>query len=139
MNVSRVLILLGVAACLSLIAPRPQVNAGGITSAGDTYAAIAYSSKTGRCGYSYGHTSLRDAQTNALKNCATSDARVVTWVKNGFCALAVGDKNVYGTGWASGDQASSTGVEQRALADCAKRTANGRLIASVGSTGPVAK
>ena len=49
----------------------------------------------GRCGRA-------DAETLALSYCNASDARIIVWVKNGYCAPALGnDLGAYGVAWAS--------------------------------------
>ncbi len=66
--------------------------------ADDTYAAIALSAKTGDVGYNVGVQFSREkAEHSALANCKGDDARVVGWVKNGWCAVAVGRNNRYCT------------------------------------------
>jgi hypothetical protein len=102
---------------------------------GDTFAAIAYSPSTGKFGYAYNYGSRWDAQKAALKRCKAKDARIVTWVNNGFCALALGDdKSAWGVGWSYGNGATNTYAKKKALAECAKRTKNGRIVVCLCST-----
>jgi serine/threonine-protein kinase len=102
---------------------------------GDTYAAIAYSPSTGKIGYGYNYGSRWAAQTAALRNCPVADARIVTWVSNGWCALALGDdKSTWGTGWSYGEGATNTYAKQRALAEAQKRTTGTRVVLCVCST-----
>ncbi len=88
---------------------------------GNWYSAIAYSPSTGAYGYSYNCRSLAEAKQLALSYCDYEDARIVVWVRNGWCALAVGDDGAYGYAWAS------TQYEARrlALAYC-QQYSNGR-------------
>ena len=102
---------------------------------GDTYAAIAYSPATGRYGYAYNHGSRRSAENAALRHCKADDARIVTWVHNGFCALAIGDdRSRWGTGWSYGDGATNTSAKRRALDECGRRTTGPRIVVCVCST-----
>jgi hypothetical protein len=77
----------------------------------DRYAAIAFSNSTGAYGYSYNCSSRGEAELLALSYCNASDARIVVWVRNGYCALALGN-DVGAAGWAW----ASTASEARALA-----------------------
>ena len=72
------------------------------------YAAIAYSPATGKYGYSWNCDTRGEAEQRALNACKADDARIVCWVNNGFCALALGDdKSRWGVGWSWGDGAST--------------------------------
>ena len=63
------------------------------------------------------------------------DARIVTWVNNGFCALAVGDdKSAWGVGWSWGGGATNIEARDRALGQCRQRTAGARIVLCVCST-----
>jgi hypothetical protein len=100
----------------------------GTSIATDCFAAIAYSRSTGNWGYSYNYPTLDGARRRALAQCKGSDARVVIWAKNRYCALAVG-KN--GSGWATGVTAAQAGM--KALAECGKQTTNCRILTCVYS------
>ena len=65
------------------------------------YAAIAYSPSTGQYGYSYAQPSLDAASSVALSRCNASDARIMTWSRNGWCSLALShqNRNAYGIGY----------------------------------------
>jgi serine/threonine-protein kinase len=94
------------------------------------YAAIAYSTSTGRYGYSHDWTARINAERVARKNCEATDAKVLVVVGNGFCALAVGDdKTAYGFGYAETDAEA----KEIALRECRKRTANCRVAVCVCS------
>jgi serine/threonine-protein kinase len=84
------------------------------------YAAIAYSSSTGNAAYSWGACSLEDAETSATEACDGTDAVIVTWSRNCWCALAVGDDGAWGTG--SGNTQEE--AESTALANCSSDTAH---------------
>ncbi len=100
----------------------------------DTYAAIAYSPATGKWGYAYDCDSRSSAEEAALSRCKAPDACIVTWVHNGFCALALGDdKSHWGVGWSFGDGASNVSARNRALAECRQRTTGARLVLCVCS------
>ncbi len=78
------------------------------------YAAIAYSSSTGNAAYSYSWSDLGDAQKAAIEACGETDALIVTWSQNCWCALAVADDGSYG--YASGNTQEE--AESTALANC---------------------
>jgi len=120
------------AASLSAV---PRAHAGDvIVSNGDTYAAIAYSPKTGNYGYAYACGSRWQAERLALKKCEADDAKIVCWVNNGFCALALGDdKSCWGVGWEYGDGATNIDAKRSALEECSKRTTNARIVLCVCS------
>jgi hypothetical protein len=102
----------------------------------DTFAAIAYSPSTGEYRYAYGYRSREGAQDAALRKCTAEDARMVCWVKHGFCALALGDdKGCWGTGWRFGDGAENIAAAKTALAECEKRTTGARLVLVLSSDG----
>lgn len=101
---------------------------------GNTYAAIAYSPSTGHYGWANGRGSRFDAEQAALRNCQGSDARIVAWVNNGFCALAKGDDNSYGIGYSYGDGATNTYAMSRALLECRQQTTkNPRVVLCIRS------
>jgi hypothetical protein len=54
----------------------------------------------------------------ALAGCRAPDARPVIWVKNGYCALAVGTDGSYATGYAP----TLAQAREIALRECRKRT-----------------
>src|SRR5579885_291466 len=114
----------------AFLAPAPEVKAADVVVfRGDTYAAIAYSPATGRIGYAYNAGSRLGAELAALRKCRADDARIVCWVNNGFCALAVSrDGSVWGTGWSYGDGSSNTSAKLRALAECRRRAGSARLV-----------
>ena len=100
---------------------------------GDTYAAIAYSPKTGKYGYAYGQSTRDIAEGIAKRHCKVDDARVVTWVHNGWCALAVGEKGTYGVGWSYGNGATNRNAKENAIDECKKRSKTARLLLCVCS------
>ena len=86
--------------------------------ADDTYAAIAFSPKTGLCGHASSVDSQDKADAAALFNTKADDAKIVVRVKNGWCAMAVGAGKKYGVGTgADADTARKT-----AVAECKKLT-----------------
>jgi serine/threonine-protein kinase len=90
----------------------------------DQYAAIAYSPSTGNIGYSYNCCSLAEARRLALDNCDGEDADVVTWARNAYCALALGDDaGAYGTAWGR----TRAEAESLALQWCSQNTTNGYI------------
>jgi hypothetical protein len=86
-------------------------------AADDNFGAIAFSSGTGATGYSYDYDSRDDAEERALQECGPG-CKVVLWFKNGCGALAVGEGNGSGTGWA----ASRTEAENLAIGYCRQNT-----------------
>jgi len=104
----------------------------------DSYAAIAYSPSSGEFHFAYNYGSRSAAEKAALARCKESDAKIVCWVNNGFCALALGDEvGKYGTGYRWGDGASTRGAAERALAECSKRTTGARIVLLLSSDGQV--
>jgi serine/threonine-protein kinase len=90
-----------VALTAALIATPAQAGQASSSTSGK-FAAIAFSQSTGQTGYSYNCGSRAEAETLALSYCNASDARIIVWVKNGYCALALGnDLGAYGVAWAS--------------------------------------
>ena len=69
-------------------------------SARGPFCAIAYSPSTYKVGWSHSWPNRASAESTALANCNTYDARIVVWVSNGYAALAI-DKNTgrYGYGY----------------------------------------
>ncbi|HEV3142597.1 MAG TPA: DUF4189 domain-containing protein [Gemmataceae bacterium] len=97
---------------------------------GDSYAAIAYSPKTAKFGIGYNYGTRAAAEKEAMKQCEADDAKIVVWVHNGFCALALGDdKSVWGVGWSYGDGARTREAKSFALEECNKRTKNAEIHA----------
>jgi hypothetical protein len=101
-----------------------------------SYAAIAYSKATGEYAFSYNYGSRSSAEKAALKQLNKPDGKIVCWVNNGFCALALGDEvGSYGVGYRWGDGASTRRAAERALAECAKRTTGARVVLILSSDG----
>jgi hypothetical protein len=131
---STILGILALALASLLTVPAPA-RSDTIYFNGDTYAAIAYSPETGKWGYAYNCGSRGQAERMALSNCPQSDARIVCWVHNGFCALALGDdKASWGTGWSYGDGATNTAARNYAMTNCKARTTGARIVLCVCST-----
>ena len=84
------------------------------------YCAFAYSTNTGKFGYSYGENSRPQAERIALNACGTKDAQVVGWSHNEYVALALGDDNTWGCGVGSTRRAA----EHNALALCPAKNAH---------------
>jgi hypothetical protein len=82
-------------------------------AADDRYAAIAFSQDSGADGYGNDYGSRSDAEGRALGECGNG-CQVVLWFRNACGALAVGEDNGYGTGWASSRRAA----ENTAMSNC---------------------
>jgi Domain of unknown function (DUF4189) len=102
--------LAGLAALLSWSTP---------AAADDNYGAIAFSQDSGNYGYAIDYDSRRSAEADALKECGDG-CEVVVWFKNACGALATGDDNGYGTGWAS----NHADAEDIAMSACNKNSSN---------------
>ncbi|OAI46170.1 hypothetical protein AYO44_11790 [Planctomycetaceae bacterium SCGC AG-212-F19] len=137
MTVLRTLLVAVALPTLSILGTVSNVRAQQvIVFDGDTYAAIAYSPSTGKYGYASNYGSRWSAQNAALRNCPVADAKIVTWVHNGFCALALGDDvSAWGIGYSYGDGATNTNAKQRALNECSKRSNGARIVVCVCSVG----
>ncbi len=99
-------------------------------SPGDTYAAIAYSPSTGAWGYGYNYSTLSGAEARALVQCDEPDAYIVTWVRNGYVALALGD-DVGAAGFSyAADEATA---DLLALQECSTETTGSHIVVSVYS------
>jgi len=97
-------------------------------SASDLYAAIAYSKEANRWGYGFNFLTLQEAKNRAIDRCGDVNCRVVVWVRNGCCALAVGDGGQHGWSYRYGDYARSEAMN-RSLTECSSRTTNCRVVA----------
>ena len=105
------LVMLAAIPAVALVFSPPQAEAK--PARFGEFGAVAYSSATGRYGYSFGMPSRGAAESDAVRRCGTFDAQPVAWVKNGWLALAVGDdQSLYGYGWSTNSQADA---EARAL------------------------
>ena len=130
----RTLLALFALTCVALLGEARTIRADEVIPNSNTYAAIAYSPATGNYGYGYNYGTRFDAEAAALRHCKAEDARIVTWVNNGFCALALGDdKSTWGVGWRYGPGASNADAKRTALNECAKRTTNARIVLCVSS------
>ncbi|MBI3654348.1 MAG: DUF4189 domain-containing protein [Acidobacteria bacterium] len=95
----------------------------------DYWGAIAYSSSTGRYGYSYDYGTQADAINSAVNKCGIRDCRAVVWFVNGCGAFAKGDN---ASGWGVGETRAL--AESKALAECRKRGGNCRVTQWVCTT-----
>lgn len=111
---------LPVLACTVLLAIPSWSTAA---AADDNYGAIAFSQAGGNYGYSYDYGSRAGAEQEALNRCNASDCAVVLWFMNACGALASGDDNGYGTGWAP----SRSAAENIAMSNCRNESTNCRI------------
>lgn len=126
----------GVAAIVLAIGLAGAAKADTIFIDEDSYGAIAYSPSTGKIGYSYNQCCRHHAEEAALEACPEKDARIVCWVNEGFCAIALGDdKSTWGTGWSYGDGASNTEAINHALKKARERTTGARIELVFSSDG----
>ena len=91
-------------------------------AAADNYGAIAFSQDSGKVGWSYDYRSRSEAEERALEECG-GDCEVVLWIMNACGALATGDDNGYGTGWAG----TRERAEEIALTNCEENADNCRI------------
>jgi hypothetical protein len=106
-----------------------------LTISSDSFAAIAYSPKTGEYAYAYDLRSRSAAENAALEKCG-EDARLACWVSRGFCALALGsDKSCWGIGYSYGNGADTNKAKNEALADCRNRTSGAHIAVVLSSDG----
>ena len=102
----------------------------------NSFAAIAYSPGTRRFSHVSGYRTRIGAEQAALDGCPEEDARIVGWVNNGFLALALGeDDDCWGVGYFYGGRITNKMAEERALAECAKRTTHCRIVLCLSSDG----
>lgn len=132
MNIRRLFCVAGAFACFTLLASA----AWALDVDEDSYAAIAYAPSTGKFRYSYNYDSRYGAEQAALRGMTEKDAKIVTWVNRGFCALALGDEvGCYGVGWTFGDDASNTDAMERATRRCREVTTGARVVICLVSDG----
>ncbi len=101
----------------------------------DSFAAIAYCPSTGEFHYAYGYDDRWSAQKAAMDRCKAKDARIVCWVNEGFCALALGDDNAWGVGYSYGGGSNNTEAMNNALEECKKRTTGAHVVVCLSSDG----
>ncbi len=105
-----------IVALLSLACTRHAVAA-------DHYGAIAFSQDSGNVGYAYDYGTRAAAEERAVEECG-SGCQVVVWFRNACGALATGDDNGYGSGWATSRQAA----EEIALSGCNDNVKNCSVV-----------
>jgi len=88
----------------------------------DTYAAIAFSPKTGKYGYAWNYSTRAAAEKAALSECKADDAKVVTWVQFGWAVLVIAEDNAYGYDEVHGDGANSKDAYDSALKELRKNS-----------------
>jgi hypothetical protein len=103
-----------------MLTPLLGLMLGSAPALADNFGAIAFSQDNGRVGYSYDYGSQNAAQQRALAECGNQSCMVVVDFWNACGALAIGDGNGYGVGWA----ASRQDAEQIALTNCFQYTNN---------------
>ena len=97
-NVTRGILLIVFAFVIGLAPP--------LQAAGDRYAAVAYSPKTGRWRYGVNYPTKSGAIAHARRECGRSDART-NWCKNAWIALAISDQSPGGWGSSWGETADA--------------------------------
>jgi hypothetical protein len=112
-----------VARALVLLIPFAAMSGAGASAASAQqgyFASIAYSQKTGRIGYSARQARTKQqADTLALRMCASPDAKVYMWASNQWVAVAVVEKQVGNAGFGRGQTPEE--AQKKALEECAKR------------------
>jgi hypothetical protein len=101
-----------------------------LQAAGDTYAAVAYSPKTGRYGYGQGYPTKSQAIARALRECGRRDART-NWCRNAWIALAISDQSP--GGWGSSFGATPQIAKSTAIAECLARNPDAHVVICVSS------
>jgi hypothetical protein len=101
-----------------------------LQAAGDTFAAIAYSPKTGRYGYGNGYPTKSQAIARAKRECGSGNART-NWCKNAWIALAISDGSR--GGWGSAWGATADLARDSARAECLARNPDARVVVCVSS------
>ena len=92
------------------------------------YAAIAYSQRTKKWGFSEKCTDKEEAFKRARKECGAGDAKVVVWAANGtYCALAQAPNGAYGC--ATG--ATEKEARKAAHAECRKFAKKSAIVVCV--------
>jgi hypothetical protein len=131
----RSLAALSALACVVVLASGQPVRSDAVVLPyHDSYAAIAYSVATGNYGTANNWDTRQGAEEAALANCKADDARIVAWVQNGFCALALGDdksKWAYGVSYNIG--ATNVDAMARALAACRAQTTGAYIVVCICS------
>jgi serine/threonine-protein kinase len=102
------------------LVPLLALTLGSTAALADYFGAIAFSQDSGSVGYSYDYGGQAGAEQRALQECGDGACMVVVWFQNACGALAIGDGNGYGTGWAG----TRADAEQIALSNCAQYTTN---------------
>jgi len=105
---------------VAMLAPLLAVTLGSTAALADYFGAIAFSQDSGSVGYSYDYGSQYGAQQRALAECGNQSCTVVVTFWNACGALAIGNGNGYGVGWAGSRQ----DAEQIALTNCFQYTDN---------------
>jgi len=111
MTAARTIKLSALAVLLLAVTSAAQAQ-NSYTISDNTYAAVAFSSKTGEYGFAYDYNSRFGAEKAALARCKEPDAKIIGWVKFGWLVVALGDDHSYGIAWEYGDGANS-GVASR--------------------------
>ncbi len=91
--------------------------------------AIAFSESTGNWGYATGGG--RSAPYQALQYCNAPDAKIIAQEFDCWMALAIGDNNIYGWGYAG----NAADAQHFALEECNKRTTNAKIVLSFCTNG----
>jgi hypothetical protein len=102
------------------LVPLLALTLGSTAALADYYGAIAFSQDSGSVGYSYDYGDQASAENRAMQECNDNGCMVVLWFRNACGALAIGDGNGYGTGWAG----TRADAEQIALSNCGQYAGN---------------
>jgi hypothetical protein len=113
--------------------PPPSTDADdGSAGPNDRFAAIAYSSKTGKWGWGSNYPTKAAAIARALKECGRRDAETF-WCRNAWGALALSDKKpgVYGWSWG----ATEAAARSDAIRQCRKYSPDAHVVVCVSAYG----
>lgn len=111
-----------VLSALTIVSFPAPVAADVVRINSNTYAAVAYSLKTGKYGYAWNHSSRSAADKAALANCPEPDAKIVGWAKFGWAVLVIAEDNAYGCAATFNDGASSSDAYKKAVKELRKHS-----------------
>jgi len=134
-DMARVSVLCALVALTVGVLSPGKARSEGVQIRDGSYAAIAYSPSTKAFGYGYDYNSRSSAEQAALRNCPHADARVVTWVSGGFCALVESDDGSWGAAADWGVGSSNLRALDQARLEAEKHGKSHRVVLILSSDG----